>query len=135
MNRDDRVAAAATGGARGSARTFRLYDLRVEIVAVKPGLESICNHHVGDYFELSGENLSIPAGKTFSIYALAAVLPLLPAKQRFSDEHDWMNVDEHVMCPDPNCEAKMRIVRTGVREFRLEDVSASPLPRAPTDAG
>jgi uncharacterized repeat protein (TIGR04076 family) len=116
-------------------RTFRLYDLRVEIVAVKPGLERVCNHRVGDYFEVSGENLSIPAGKTFSLYALAAVLPLLPAKQRFSDEHDWINVDEHVMCPDPSCEAMMRIIRTRVREFRLEDVTAAQPPQARRDDG
>ena len=113
-------------------RTFRLYDLRVEIVAVKPGLEQVCNHAIGDCFEVSGERLSIPAGKSFSMYALAAVLPLLPAKQRFSDEHDWINHDDEVMCPDPACEARMRIVRTGVREFRLDDVSA--LARGSNDA-
>jgi len=104
-------------------RTFRLYDLRVEIVAVAPGLEAACNHHLGDYFEVSGENLSIPAGRSFSMYALAAVLPLLPAKQRVTDDADWMSHDDEVMCPDPACQAVMRIVRTGVREFRLADVS------------
>ena len=135
MTQDDHQAAPAAGAADEAERTFRLYDLRVEIVAVKPGLEQVCNHRIGDYFELSGENLSIPAGKTFSIYALAAVLPLLPAKQRFSDAHDWINVDDHVMCPDPNCEARMRIIRTGVREFRLEDVTASAGPEAPPEAG
>lgn len=108
--------------------TFRLYDLRVEIVAVKPGLEAICNHHLGDYFEVSGENLSIPAGKTFSLYALAAVLPLLPAKQRVTDEHDWMTTDDLVRCPDPQCEALMRIVRTGVREFKTDEVTATRRP-------
>jgi uncharacterized repeat protein (TIGR04076 family) len=105
--------------------TFTLYDLRVEIVAVKPGLEAICNHRLGDYFEVSGENVSIPAGRTFSLYALAAVLPLLPAKQRVTDPADWMSSDDLVMCPDPQCEAVMRIVRTGVREFRTEDVTAT----------
>jgi uncharacterized repeat protein (TIGR04076 family) len=107
------------------ARTFTLYDLRVEIVRVKAGLESICNHHIGDYFEVSGENLSIPPGKTFSIYALAAVLPLLPAKQRPTDANDWMSTDDLVMCPDPNCEAVMRITRTGLREFRTDEVTAT----------
>lgn len=105
--------------------TFRLYDLRVEIVTVKEGLEAICNHHLGDSFEVSGENLSIPAGKTFSMYALAAVLPLLPAKQRVTDESDWMSTDDLVSCPDPNCEAVMKISRIGVREFRTEDVTAT----------
>ncbi len=78
---------------------------------------------MGDYFEVSGENISIPAGKTFSMYAMAAVLPLLPAKQRMTHEHDWMSSDDLVMCPDPNCEAVMRITRTKVREFRTEDVT------------
>lgn len=108
------------------ARSFELYDLKVEIVKVKAGLESICNHHLGDFFEVSGEKLSIPAGKTFSLYAMAAVLPLLPAKQRVLDENDWMSRDELVMCPDPNCEAVMRISRTRLREFRLEDVTLLP---------
>ncbi|MCY4354040.1 MAG: TIGR04076 family protein [Truepera sp.] len=106
-------------------RTFYLYDLKVEIVAVKEGLEEICNHHLGDYFEVSGENIRIPDGKTFSLYALAAVLPLLPAKQRVTDEADWMATDDLVMCPDPNCEAMMKITRTGIREFRTEEVTAN----------
>jgi uncharacterized repeat protein (TIGR04076 family) len=103
--------------------TFKLYNLKVEIVRVKEGLEDICNHHIGDYFEVSGENISIPGGKTFSMYALATVLPLLPAKQRVTDENDWMTSDDLVMCPDPNCQAMMKITRTGVREFRTEDVT------------
>lgn len=108
------------------ARTFKLYDLKVEIIKVKAGLESICNHHLGDFFEVSGENLSIPEGKTFSLYAMAAVLPLLPAKQRALDDNDWMSHDDLVMCPDPNCQAVMRISRTGLREFRLEEVTLLP---------
>lgn len=102
---------------------FKLFDLKVEIVAVKEGLEDICNHHIGDYFEVSGENVSIPAGKTFSMYALATVLPLLPAKQRVTHDNDWMTTDDLVMCPDPNCQAVMRITRTGIREFSTENVT------------
>ncbi len=112
--------------------TFELFDLRVEIVAVEPGLEDVCNHHLGDHFTVSGENLSIPAGRTFSMYALAAVLPLLPAKQRVTDANDWMRSDDLVMCPDPACKAVMRITRTGVRTFRRTDVTATP---PPEDAG
>lgn len=108
------------------AKTFKLYDLRVEIVRVKAGLEEICNHHVGDFFEVSGENIRIPENRTFSLYALAAVLPLLPAKQRVTDENDWMTSDDLVACPDPNCEALMKIVRTGVREFDRADVTVTP---------
>ncbi len=36
--------------------TFTLYDLRIEVVAGRG--EMVCNHQPGDWFELSGENLS-----------------------------------------------------------------------------
>ena len=67
---------------------FTLYDLRVEVVV---GLgEMVCNHKVGDFFEVRGEELSLPPGQTFSLYALAALLPLLPAKQRETHANDWV---------------------------------------------
>jgi uncharacterized repeat protein (TIGR04076 family) len=60
---------------------FELYDLRVEVVA-PPGARLLCGAKPGDHFELRGEMLHIPPGQGFSIYSLAALLPLLPAKQR-----------------------------------------------------
>ena len=54
------------------ADEFTLYDLRVEVVRCRG--EMVCNHQIGDYFELSGENLSMPAGQTFPIYPLASLL-------------------------------------------------------------
>jgi len=108
---------------------FTLYDLRVEVVA-GPG-PMVCSHKVGDSFELSGENLSLPPGQTFSIYALAALLPFLPAKQRKTDDHDWMTTDTDIACPDPNCGARFRITRIGERVFRHSEVTAVPLPPRP----
>ena len=105
---------------------FTLYDLKVEVAACRGTM--VCNHKIGDYFELSGENLSIPAGQTFSIYALSALLPLLPAKQRETDAADWMTTDTDIACPDPHCGAVFRITRTGTRSFRHGDVTAVPLP-------
>jgi uncharacterized repeat protein (TIGR04076 family) len=104
---------------------FSLYNLRVEVVRGKG--EFVCNHKVGDYFELSGENLSIPAGKTFSIYSFAALLPLLPAKQRETDKNDWMTTDIDISCPDPNCGALFRIKRVGRKVFRHSEVTVVPL--------
>ncbi|MFM8591043.1 MAG: TIGR04076 family protein, partial [Limnohabitans sp.] len=67
---------------------FELYDLRVEVVAPE-GARIYCNARPGDYFELHGEVLHLPPGQGFSIYSLAALLPLLPAKQRATDPNDW----------------------------------------------
>ena len=104
---------------------FELYDLRVEVV--DGGGEKVCNHRVGDYFERSGENLTLPPGQSFPIYPLAALLPLLPAKQRRTDPNDWMTTDAEVACPDPYCGARFRIVRTGVTTFRHGEVTRAPL--------
>lgn len=106
--------------------SFQLYDLRVEVVATERPM--VCSHRAGDSFTVEGENLRLPDGQAFSIYALAALLPLLPAKQRVTHDNDWMTTDTDVACPDPHCGARFRISRTGVRTFRHGDVTAVPLP-------
>jgi uncharacterized repeat protein (TIGR04076 family) len=105
--------------------TFTLYDLRVVVVATDRPM--VCGHRPGDYFDLAGESLSFPAGQTFPLYPLAALLPLLPAKQRMTDPNDWMTTDTEVACPDPNCGARFRITRTGTRTFRHAEVTVVPL--------
>ncbi len=106
--------------------TFELYDLRVEVVATDRPM--VCGHRAGDRLELHGESLSLPAGQSFSIYALAALLPLLPAKQRVTHPNDWMTTDSDIACPDPNCGGRFRITRIGRRTFRHGDVTVVPLP-------
>jgi uncharacterized repeat protein (TIGR04076 family) len=108
---------------------FVLYDLKVEVVGSERPM--ICNHKAGDFFELKGENLSMPPGQTFPIYPLAAILPLLPAKQRMTHANDWMTTDADIACPDPNCGGRFRITRTGISTFRHSDVTAVPLTSAP----
>lgn len=104
---------------------FSLYDLRVEVV--KGEKPFVCNHKVGDYFELSGENLSIPAGKTFSVYALATIIPILPVKQRETDKNDWITTDTDITCPDPYCGGRFRIKRIRKRKFRHSEVTVTAL--------
>ena len=106
--------------------SFELYDLRVEVIATERPM--VCSHVVGDWFEVRGENLTLPSGRGFSLYALAALLPLLPAKQRITQANDWMTTDTDIACPDPNCGARFRISRVGTRTFRHGDVTAVPLP-------
>jgi uncharacterized repeat protein (TIGR04076 family) len=106
--------------------TFELWDLRIDVVqGARP---MVCNHPAGSWFELHGENLVFPAGQTFPLYPLAALLPILPAKQRDTHPADWMSTDTDVACPDPNCGAIFRITRTGRRTFRHGDVTVVPLP-------
>jgi hypothetical protein len=60
--------------------------------------------------------------------SLAALLPLLPAKQRPTHPHDWMSTDAEVACPDPHCPTRFRITRLGLRRFSHAQTTAVPLP-------
>src|SRR3989344_3775206 len=103
------------GNRNPSDDAYPLYDLRVEVVVRKTpegeDARMICKHKVGDYFEVKGEMLYLPKDQPFSMYALAALLPLLPAKQRMTHKNDWMTTDTDVACPDPHCGAMFRITR------------------------
>ena len=104
---------------------FELWDLRVEVVGDPDSM--VCGHSIGDYFDVRGENLAFPDGQPLSMYALAAVLPLLPAKQRKTHDHDWMTTDAEIACPDPNCGARFKITRTGRSTFRHSETTVVPL--------
>jgi uncharacterized repeat protein (TIGR04076 family) len=105
---------------------FSLYDLRVEVVAGERPM--VCGHRAGDSFTLEGEMLRFPEGQGFPLYSLAALLPILPAKQRMTAPADWMTTDAEVACPDPHCGGRFRITRTGLRTFRHGDVTVVPMP-------
>lgn len=107
---------------------FDLFDLRVDVV-VPPGVPIYCGAKPGDHFELRGEMLTLPPGQGISIFSLAAVLPLLAAKQRPAHANDWMTSDAEIACPDPNCGSRLRITRTGLRRFSHAATTAVPLPR------
>jgi uncharacterized repeat protein (TIGR04076 family) len=120
-----------TGPVEGSSvdDRFELFDLRVEVVAPE-GVPIQCNARVGDWFEVRGELLHFPPGQPFSLYSLAALLPLLPAKQRPTHPNDWMSTDAEVACPDPHCPTRFRITRLGRRVFSHAQTTAVPLPIA-----
>ena len=105
---------------------FELWDLRVEVVGDQD--QMVCAHTVGEHFDVHGENLILPPGQAFSMYALAALLPLLPAKQRMTHPNDWMTTDADIACPDPHCGARFRITRTGKRTFRHSETTRVLLP-------
>ena len=106
---------------------FELYDLKVEVVATERPM--VCGHRPGDYFLVQGEDLVFPEANRFSMYALSALLPLLPAKQRPLQGNDWMLSDSLIACPDPNCGARFRITRQGKRLFSHGECTVVPLPK------
>jgi uncharacterized repeat protein (TIGR04076 family) len=107
---------------------FELYDLKVEVLAGSRPM--VCDHREGEYFHVIGELIVFPKSsrRAFPLYPLAALLPLLPAKQRETHANDWMTTDAEVACPDPHCGGRFRITRLGKRTFRHGATSAVPLP-------
>jgi len=101
---------------------MRLYDLRVTVEQIEG--RSVCGLQVGDYFELTeSSRVRIPEGRHFCLYALQAVIPLLPAKQRQLPESDWLERDSLVACPDPDERVIMRIERIARRTLLTEDLT------------
>ena len=103
---------------------FWLYDLKVEVVLDKR--LPVCRHIEGEYFKVQGENLIFGSEQKVSMYALAALLPLLPAKQRITSPQDWMSTDAEVACPDPHCGGRFRIIRQGKHWFSHEETTGLP---------
>jgi len=101
---------------------MRLHDLRVTVERIEG--RSVCGLEVGDWFEVTeSSRVRIPNGKHFCLFALSAVLPLLPAKMRSLPDGDWLEQDSLVCCPDPDERLVMRIERLGERTLRTEDLT------------
>ncbi len=78
-----------------------MFDVRVEVAQIR----GFCDlpHKVGDWFEVRNGRLYIPAGRFVCIWALGALLPMLPAKERrIAETNDWLPRVELLTCPDPN---------------------------------
>lgn len=104
---------------------FKLFDLKVEVI--ETGRPFVCSHKVGDYFLAEGENLIFPENNNFSMYALSAILPLLPTKQRPLQQNDWMLSDSVIACPDPNCGAAFMISRVAERILSHSETTVEPI--------
>jgi uncharacterized repeat protein (TIGR04076 family) len=101
---------------------MRIYDLRVTVERIEG--RSVCGLRPGDYFDVTeSSRIRIPEGRHFCLYALSAVLPLLPAKQRRLPDEDWLEHETFVACPDAEERLIMRIERIGERTIRAEDLT------------
>lgn len=118
---DEHDSLRPSGEPSGDAFTH-VFDLRVSVDRIEG--TSKCGLQPGDYFELTDScRLTIPAGRHFCPYAMAAVLPLLPAKQRQLPAGDWMELDAHVCCPDPDERLVMKIERLELRHIPTRDLT------------
>ena len=101
---------------------MEIFDLRITVDRIEG--RSVCGLKVGDYFDVINSNeLRLPEGKHFCMYALASILPLLPAKQRQMASDDWLEQDSLVACPDPEERLIMKIERIGKVKLNAADLT------------
>jgi uncharacterized repeat protein (TIGR04076 family) len=101
---------------------MELWDLRITVDSIQG--RPVCGLAVGDYIELThSSRLRLPPGGHFCLYALAAAMPLLPAKQRQLPAGDWLERDCLVSCPDPEERMVMRVTRTVRRKMSSSDLT------------
>jgi uncharacterized repeat protein (TIGR04076 family) len=99
---------------------MELYDITVTVDRIEG--RSVCGMEVGDTFEVvESSQLKIP--KHFCLYAIQAVLPMIPAKQRKLPDGDWLEKDSLVACPDPEERLIMRIDRGALCPLRSGDLT------------
>lgn len=102
---------------------FWLYDLKVT-VQKHPDRPLVCNHQLGQYFLVQGENLIFPEPySSFPFYSLSSMMPVFAAKQRPLQDNDWMGTDAVFACPDPHCGGLFLIERMEKRIFKHSETS------------
>ena len=107
---------------------YPLYDLKVTVIKSKDDRPMVCRHIEGDYFTVTEDDLiEFGEGVRFPMYSLAAILPLLPAKQRELHKNDWMGTDAIIACPDPNCGGQFLITRGEKKTYRHSDQTVTSL--------
>ena len=103
----------------GRRAVTALFDLRITVERIEG--RSVCGLAVGDYFEVTeSSRVRIPDGRHFCMFAIAAALPMLAAKQRKQPAGDWLEKDSLVACPDPDERLVMRIDRIRRRRIPTE---------------
>ena len=91
----------------GSAPEAAAGDLRIVVQKVL----GTCTSGMAPGYELLVRGSSMYLSQPFCLYALQAVLPLLPAMQRNLTPDDWMAKENVIVCPDPAGNVLLRIDR------------------------
>lgn len=98
---------------------YQLFDL--EIITTGNPKTFNCSHVVGQGVRIEGENVRfLPGTSQFSHYALATLMPYIAAKQRATQNTDWMLYETDIACPDPQCGARFRITQKDKQFYEYE---------------
>ena len=101
---------------------MRLYDLRVTVERIEG--RSVCGLEVGDWFEVTeSSRVRIPEGRHFCLFALQAVLPLLPRRCAGSRTRTGSSATASCAARTRRSGSIMRIERIGERTLVTEELT------------
>ncbi|MGB2983168.1 MAG: TIGR04076 family protein [Candidatus Bipolaricaulia bacterium] len=109
-----------------------MLELRIEVERVEGACSGPVPMVPGTGFFVQNGNLVFSEGGPICLFALASILPLIPAKERLIDGDpaaDWMGKVQHVQCPDPDGRVIWRVDQQPVG---LENVAPTELPSPET---
>ena len=105
---------------------YQLFDL--DITTTGDPITFNCSHKVGDGLLVEGENIMFkPGTKQFSHYALASLTPYIAAKQRATQESDFMYFETEIACPDPKCGALFNFTRKTRKSYVYKPIDRQSL--------
>ncbi|MFN8224978.1 MAG: TIGR04076 family protein [Gaiellales bacterium] len=80
-------------------------------VTVERAFSPRCGLAVGDYFEVAGAAVTLPQGKPFCVYAMAATFGVLDARMSDLPPDHWLARKPFICCPDADDGVVMRLER------------------------
>jgi len=118
-----------------------MHELWVEVERVEGACTGPVPMVPGVGFLMRNGSLIFPRGGPICMFALQSILPMLPAKERLTDDDpaaDWMGKVHHVQCPDPKGRTIWRITQRPLgstevapaQSFPTEELCVSATPKA-----
>lgn len=80
-------------------------------VTVERAFAPRCGLEVGDCFEVEGTTVTLPQGKPFCVYAMAATFGVLDARMTDLPPDHWLERKPYICCPDATDGVVMRLER------------------------
>ena len=113
-----------------------MYELWIEVERVEGKCTGPVLMAPGTGFLVRNGSLVFPNGGPICLYALQSILPMIPAKERLTDDDpaaDWMGRVHHVQCPDPKSRVLWRIQQRalGNTDIYSPKLRGSETPKAP----
>ncbi len=103
-----------------------MHELWIEVERIEGACSGPVPMVPGTGFLVRNGSLIFPGGGPICLYALQSIMPMIPAKERLTDDDsacDWMGRVHHVQCPDPKGRTVWRIEQRAMGSTKVEPIA------------